>query len=147
MKIYRIDADKGIVYGMRGLPIKKVCSTGYIQVNSNGRPIGMAHRMIWEHIHGAIPEGLQINHKNGNKADNRLVNLELVTPSENSKHAYTTGLTSAVGVKNGRAKLNTDSVREIKTSMLSVKNLSEKYGVATRTIRSVISGANWGFVQ
>ena len=41
------------------------------------------HRVIYTYFYGTIPEGMQINHKNEIKTDNRLCNLELVTPKEN----------------------------------------------------------------
>jgi hypothetical protein len=37
------------------------------------------HRVIWEAINGPIPEGLEIDHRNGNRVDNRLNNLKVVT--------------------------------------------------------------------
>jgi len=37
----------------------------------------LEHRLIWEQAHGPIPEGCTIHHRNGNRLDNRLCNLEL----------------------------------------------------------------------
>lgn len=45
------------------------------------------HRFIWECYNGIIPPGLKIDHKNDIRDDNRLCNLQLVTPSENCKKA------------------------------------------------------------
>ena len=44
------------------------------------------HRLLWTAFNGPIPEGLQINHLNENKADNRLENLSLCTPKENTNY-------------------------------------------------------------
>ena len=45
------------------------------------------HRAMWEAFMGPIPEGMEINHKNLDRADNRLENLELLTHRENIQHA------------------------------------------------------------
>jgi hypothetical protein len=54
----------------------------------NGKYIKVAvHRAMWEAFVGLIPKGMEINHKNLDRADNRLDNLELLTHRENIKHA------------------------------------------------------------
>lgn len=45
------------------------------------------HRLMWEAFNGPIPGRLEINHKNLDRADNRLENLELVTHQQNIQHA------------------------------------------------------------
>lgn len=55
---------------------------GYLRVRICNKNI-LVHRLIWEAFNGPIPDGMQINHINEDKTDNRLENLELVTPKEN----------------------------------------------------------------
>jgi len=45
------------------------------------------HRAVWEAFNGPIPEGMEINHKNLDRCDNRLENLEILTREENIHHA------------------------------------------------------------
>jgi hypothetical protein len=45
------------------------------------------HRIVYEAFNGPIPQGLEINHKDGNRLNNRLSNLEAITKSENQYHA------------------------------------------------------------
>ena len=51
-----------------------------------GNTFKLAHRLIWEHVHGPIPAGMSIDHINGDRADNRISNLRLVTHQENIRH-------------------------------------------------------------
>lgn len=48
------------------------------------------HRIVYETFVGDIPKNMVINHINGDKKDNRLENLELITPSKNRLHSIET---------------------------------------------------------
>ena len=60
---------------------------GYVQVEIDGKK-DRVHRVIWSHVNGSIPKGMVIDHINGNKADNRIANLRLVTCSQNSQNRH-----------------------------------------------------------
>lgn len=57
----------------------------YIQIRCSGLS-STAHRLAWIYIHGAIPLGMEIDHKNGDGTDNRICNLRIVTRAENGKN-------------------------------------------------------------
>ena len=61
---------------------------GYLRVHLPERRV-LVHRIVAQAFLPAPKDGqTQINHISGNKADNRVVNLEWVTPSENLIHSY-----------------------------------------------------------
>ncbi len=80
---FKVDAANGIVYGKRGGALKKRDRQGYIYLCISNKHYGMAHRIIWESVNGPIPNGMQIDHINGVKHDNRIDNLRLCTISQN----------------------------------------------------------------
>lgn len=89
---------KALSYKYKRTPLRvpyrilKHCFTqGYACVMLCKNGIAKSHRvhqLVAEAFLGPCPVGKEINHKNGQRADPRLQNLEYVTPSENCLHAY-----------------------------------------------------------
>lgn len=67
---------------VRGKSVSHKNSDGYFCV-THYRKCFMAHRIVWEMHNGPIPEGMQIDHISGDRADNKIENLRLVTSAQN----------------------------------------------------------------
>jgi hypothetical protein len=76
-----INPEAGLVE-KRTIVTGAVSKAGYMRIRINGK-VDYVHRVIWEHCNGPIPKGMHIDHINGIKSDNRIVNLRMVTPLEN----------------------------------------------------------------
>lgn len=59
----------------------------YRVIKLNKKPY-LAHRMIWEMFVGPIPEGMVIDHENGDTLDNRLENLRVCTNTQNAQNIH-----------------------------------------------------------
>lgn len=66
--------------------------TGYSKVgilnNDNKQKTHFVHRLVYQAFKGKIPEKYQVDHINGIRDDNRLINLRLLTPKENSQNKH-----------------------------------------------------------
>lgn len=85
-----------------------ISSHGYLRCKVLGRSC-VLHRIVWIFHKGAIPPGMQIHHKNHNKLDNRIENLNVLTMKEHMKchlgeikSNNTTGHVYISQLKNGR---------------------------------------------
>jgi len=89
----------------------------------------------------------QVNHKNGDKSDNRSSNLEWNTSLENITHAWKTGLTKTFGQGNGIAKLSEFQAIEI-LSLYSDggtrhADIAKMYNVSPSAINYLLARKSW----
>lgn len=102
----------GEIIGKRGKPlIGAVDRCGYREVMLSNHSRGkrfLVHRLILMTFNPADDfKKLDVNHKDGNKLNNKLWNLEWCTRSQNVKHSYKNGLQRKVTNPNGTFKVLT----------------------------------------
>lgn len=121
----------------------------YLQVRvmfHGQRAYALAHRLVWRHFRGPIPEGLTINHRNGVKQDNRPENLELATDREQVQHARQVlrrGRLDQWGENNPAARLTTAQVQEIcrrRANGETLTSIAAYFRVAPQTISKIARG-------
>jgi len=125
----------------------------YLQVRAmvNGtRVYAMAHRLVYRHFKGPIPDGLTVNHENGKKADNRPSNLTLATYPEQQVHATRVlkvgHACNQYGQNNSMAKLTTEQVATIRQRRMNgepLKIIAKDFGVSDRTVSKIALGQRW----
>ena len=107
----------------------------------------LVHRLVAAAFLPSIPTGSEINHKDGDKCNNTLSNLEIATRQENIDHAVRTGLIDNKGEKNARAKITAERVQEIRTlhaaGGVGYKAISKRFGLPWGTIRNVVKRRTW----
>src|ERR1700677_4508396 len=72
------------------------------------------HQLIYLYFKGEYDPKLQINHLDGNKLNNNISNLELLTSSDNHKYAYELGLETQKGEDNNLSKLRNQDIFQIR---------------------------------
>ncbi len=78
--LYWIDSPNSLVAA--GSKAGSIRSDGYVGIFIKGTYY-FAHRIVWEMFNGAIPEGLVIDHIDGQRANNKIENLRLCTFQQN----------------------------------------------------------------
>jgi HNH endonuclease/NUMOD4 motif len=110
------------------------------------------HRMVIEAFVGHRPTGLDINHIDGNKRNNRISNLEYVTRAENLAHAFKLGLLTPVHqFKTGHIfnrTITVDDVRRIRASGGGkvLQALADELGLNICQLYKIRNGTRWGGV-
>lgn len=148
---YFADVD-GNIYNRKGRRLRTRSHLNYDMVSI---PIkGVIEHLL---VHRVIaltflpnPNNLpQVNHKDGNKKNNAVNNLEWVTASENQKHAFKHLGKTAKGVRNSQHKLNENDVRKVMSLHENGKHyadIAKVFNVAPTTIYCIIGGYSWNHI-
>ena len=109
------------------------------------------HRLLWIIYKGIIPYGKEINHKDGIKTNNKLSNLEVVSPTRNKQHAKETGLLgSCKGEKNSQSKFKDSTIlklrKKFRENKINLNYIINKYKVSRFTASSIITGYTYRHV-
>lgn len=123
---------------------------GYLIVrlyrNRKGKTIKI-HKLVTEAFLGPCPRNKQVNHKDGNKQNPYLDNLEYVTPSENMKHSFKLGLQNHKGENNPKSRLKEKDVLKIRRLHRIEKYTQEKiskiFNISFQHVSDIVKNKYW----
>ena len=118
-----------------------VDNTGYYQIAfrvDGKKKYIRVHRLLAETLISNPNSLSQVNHKDGNKLNNDIQNLEWISNSDNTKHAYESGLYNS-NKRSHKIKV-TDKKTRVETIYKSIRNCSEALSLNRKTITSILKG-------
>ena len=149
---YLADSETGAIISLKGKNEKSlkqfISIKGYytVQLSWNSKYKNyLVHRLVWEAFNGPIPKGMQINHKDENKRNNCLTNLEMVTPQYNV--TYGTAIKRKVEKisKPVRQLYNNEVIKDYPSAREAGRQTGIAQGNISRSCRTgcTASGFNW----
>lgn len=136
----------------RILKLRKIVD-GYVVVHLCQKRICknfLVHRLVAEAFLPNPDNKSDVNHKDGDKCNNCLENLEWVTRSENVRHTIKTGRRKiTTGIDSPRAKLTAEQVHYIREfykprdKKFGAKPLAKRFNVSISTITNLVCGETY----
>ena len=131
----------------------EITSGGYCRVHISHKGVQykfLVHRLVAEAFILNPKHLPEVNHIDGNKQNNSVDNLEWCTRSQNTSHAFKTGLRNYNGCKNPHSKLTQSDVETIRRIYVRGKHcennsygLAKRYNVSPKTIQNVVNGNHY----
>jgi len=136
---YRVNVEKGTIINARGWLLGNLQNAGYYVLTIPGNPQHLLHRIIYIHHHGSIPHKYVIDHKDGDRLNNSISNLEAITHAENIRRAYSKIDFSKINFSPRRiVAVRLHDLQE--TTYESLRKLITDLGVAGTSVRYCIAG-------
>lgn len=124
------------------------CGYGYLELWSKNKSKHFrVHRLVAQHFLDNSDNLPQVNHKDGDKKNNKLSNLEWCSAKENIRHAIDNDLSSIkYGSRNLASKLKEEDVLFIRANAKTthtVRELSKMFKVSTTNIYNILANKKW----
>jgi len=104
------------------------------------------HRLVAAAFIGPCPPGCIVNHKNGDRADCDVFNLEYITSKENSEYAARNGQVRH-GSNHSFAKLEDWQIKQIREDVATGKykqiEIAKLYSISRSTVSYIVRGKSW----
>lgn len=121
-----------------------VNNCGYRRIQVNNKRF-FVHRLV-AMAYLPNPDNLpQVNHKDGNKKNNHVNNLEWCCGSHNQQHRYYE-LKKDLGEDNSNSKLTEEAVRDIRSGRMSGRAFARFYNISQTLVRKIIARTTWKHV-
>jgi hypothetical protein len=154
---YHISND-GVFMGKHGKIMKpRYTPNGYMQacLRVDKKYIYLyVHRCVYETFVGSIPNGYTINHIDGDKCNNHVDNLEIMTRLDNNRHAWEHGLAYSHNPHAGSCieerlekiySLDTIKLicKKLEDPILTYQDIAKEYDVPVALVARIASGHLW----
>lgn len=130
-----------------------VLNNGYVGISlrKNNKSIHKClHRLVALTFLEMTTPKLETNHKNGDRQDNRICNLELVTHSDNFKHGHRTGLMrSRKGEGHWINKLSSSQIKNIRLMYkdgTKQSTIAVIYETCQSNVSRIVNKKNWSHI-
>jgi hypothetical protein len=111
------------------------------------KPPLAVHRLVISNFTNKPEWSESVNHINGIKTDNRLLNLEWSTHKLNNQHAFATGLNRHFGINHSHSIdiSLVHSIYELKKRGMRICDIAIHLGLLKTRVRSIYRGRDWKY--
>ena len=150
--VFRKDTSRSHAVSIKGKTSNGAAnSKGYVYVKlqrDRKRQSVKMHRLVALHFIPNPNNLPQVNHIDGDKKNNKAVNLEWCNNSHNIKHAYSSGLMNRKGERQNTCKIKESDVLEIrefysKNPKSFLRVYAEKLNITITTVSNIIKRNIW----
>jgi hypothetical protein len=145
-------SKEGYVYSyLRGKILRfRFDGCGYRRVSLKGKDQSI-HRLVAKTYLETFKDDLEVNHIDGNRLNNNVINLEMIIHKENMRHTFKLGLVNyRKGEKSYLSKITENDVIQIqqlwKDTNLTQAEIANKFDCKRSNICEIVRGKSWKYL-